>query len=141
MIKKSMVVKVYDGDLVGWTFGTLKEKYPNNSKAFEKWNVTCLDGTNLIRYIKTKYKDFKEDGCGYVLNKGFILQAKVNFKTWDIEAFAESWDDPEYFKNIFLDKQDEIYEMVWDGEEFFELLTAPDEREGTLFEIKDLLIV
>lgn len=139
MLKKSMVVKVYDGDLVGWTFGTLEEKYTNNSKAFEKWCVKCIDGTKLVRYIKTKYTDFKEDGCGYVLNKGFIIQAKINFNTWDLNGYAESWDDPEYFRNIFLNKKDENYEMIWDGNEFWELKNADDEREGTLFETKDII--
>lgn len=139
MLKKSMLVKVYDGDLVGWTFGTLAEKYPNNSKAFEKWNITCIDGSNLIRYIKTKYNSFKEDGCGYLLTKGFSIQAKINFNTWDLNGYAESWDDPEYFRNIFLNKKDENYKMIWDGNEFWELKNADDEREGTLFETKDII--
>lgn len=141
IMKSGMLVKVYDGDLVKWTLGTLMEKYPSSSKAFEKWNIKCIDGTNLIRYIKSKYSSFKEDGCGYLLTKDFTVKAKINFNVWDVNQFAESWDDPEYFKSIFLNTKNEVYEMKWDGEEFFELINVTDERDGTLFGIKDLLII
>lgn len=138
MLKKGMLVKVYDGDLVGWTFGTLIEK-SSSVGTFEKWRIETLDGTNLVRYVKSRYSDFKQDGCGYVLKKGFTVKAKVNFEVWDIEAFAESWDDPDYFRDIFQNNKDEVYEMEWDGKEFWELKNADDEREGTLFETEDLI--
>lgn len=138
MLSKGMVVRIYDGDLVGWTFGTLIEK-SSSIGALEKWRIETLDGTNLVRYVKSNYINFKKDGCGYVLKEGYIEKAKVNFNAWDIEAFAESWDDPDYFRDIFLDKKDEVYEMEWDGEEFWELHGVDDEREDTLFETKDLI--
>ncbi|WP_291548109.1 hypothetical protein [Clostridium sp. HMP27] len=139
MLSKGMVVKIYDGDLIGWTFGTLVEKYSNNISSFEKWKIQTLDNTNLVRFVKDIYKDFKQDGCGYILKEGFTVKAKVNFQTWNIDAFAESWDNPEYFRNIFLDSQDEVYEMEWDGTEFWEIKNVDDEREGTLFEMKDIV--
>lgn len=138
MLKKGMLVKVFDGDLIGWTFGTLIEKV-DNIGTLEKWKIQTLDGTNLVRYVKSSYSDFKQDGCGYVLKEGFTVRAKVNFEVWDIESFAESWDDPEYFRNIFLNEKNETYDMQWDGEEFWELHGAEDEREGTLFETKELI--
>lgn len=74
-----------------------------------------------------------------VLQEGFTVKAKVNFQMWNVDEFAESWDDPEYFRDIFLNNKDDIYEMVWDGKEFWELKSADDEREGTLFQTKDLI--
>lgn len=133
-----MLVKVYDGDLIGWTFGTLVEKC-SSLGILSKWRIETLDGTNLVRFVKSSYRNFKQDGCGYMLKEGFTVKAKVNFEVWDIEAFAESWDDPDYFRNIFLNRKDEVYEMEWDGEEFWELKNADDEREGTLFQTKELI--
>lgn len=138
MLKKGMLVKVYDGDLIGWTFGTLVEKC-SSFNSFEKWKIETLDGTNLVRFVKSRYEDFKQDGCGYLIKEGHIEKAKINFNKWDIEAFAESWDDPKYFADIFLSKKDEIYRFEWDGKEFWELKNVDDEREGTLFETKDLI--
>lgn len=133
-----MLVKVYDGDFIGWTFGYLVEKY-SSLGILSKWKIETLDGTNLVRYVKSRYSHFKQDGCGYVLEKGYTEKAKINFNKWDLEEFANSWDDADYFRNIFLDRQDEVYEMQWDGIEFWELKNVDDEREGTLFQTKELI--
>lgn len=61
MIKKFMNVKVYDGDLIGWTEGTLIEEYPGG-----RWLIFTKENSSLIRYIKEDTNS-KKDGCGYII--------------------------------------------------------------------------
>lgn len=86
--------------------------------------------------LKDKYRIAEESA----LEKDKKIKAKINFKSWDLDEWSQTCDDPKYFSNLFSNKE-EVYEMRWDGKEFFELMNAPDEREGTLFEIKDLIIL
>jgi hypothetical protein len=138
MIGKSNVVKVYDGDLIGWTYGTLIEKHIR-FESLERWTIETLDGTNLVRWVKEHYSDFAKDGCGYVLKEGYITEAKVNFYKWNKEEYYETYDCPEYYRRLYESNREKTYSFKWDGKEFWELINEIDEREGALFYTKELI--
>lgn len=73
--------------------------------------------------------------------KGFNAKAKVNFNSWSLKDWSESWDDPQYFFNLFDNKRDQVYEFQWDGQEFWELVNCKDERRDTLFESNQLIFI
>lgn len=124
----------------------------------EKWRIETTLGTNIVRTVKISTIDtfeldeelrnnsiiksfsFKSDGYGYPLEKDKKIKAKINFKNWDLEEWSETWDDPEYFKGLFSNKE-EVYIFSWDGQEFFELISVEDERKNELFEPQQLIIL
>lgn len=60
--RKGMVVRVYDGDLVGWVMGSLVRHISG-----DRWTIYTEQGYSLDRIVKSNYTEFKKDGCGYVL--------------------------------------------------------------------------
>lgn len=62
MLRKGMKVKVYDGDLIGWTNGILVHELSKN-----RWVIFTDEESQLNRYIKEEYNEMKKDGCGYVV--------------------------------------------------------------------------
>lgn len=134
-------VLVYVDDIEKWQVGELIERCISvEDGILEKWRIQVVTGTALVRYMKDTMYEFKKDGCGYLLEEGKEIKAKINFKTWDLEEWSESWDDPEYFKDLFSNKE-EIYTLRWDGQEFFEIVNIEDERENELFEPHQLIIL
>lgn len=64
MLKENMKVKVFDGDLIGWTTGILVEQYQLHQN---KWRIFTNEGSELVRYVKENYTELKADGCGYAI--------------------------------------------------------------------------
>ena len=55
-------VKVYDGDLIGWTTGVVIEMLEENRVIIE-----TKEGYRLKRYVFNS-KELKKDGSGYIMN-------------------------------------------------------------------------
>ncbi len=67
MFKKDQIVKVYDGDLVGFTTARLINKYGVvEEEVLERWAMETEQGAILIRYVKN-HSDAMRDGCGYII--------------------------------------------------------------------------
>lgn len=70
-MKIGQVVKVYDGDLVGFTTAVLlnlvsvTEDYEGR---LERWRMETNDGTKLVRFVRNSY-DAKKDGSGYLIKE------------------------------------------------------------------------
>jgi len=44
------VIKIYDGDLIGWTTATLIKKVGNTGK-YERWTMITKEGSELRRLL------------------------------------------------------------------------------------------
>ena len=71
---------------------------------------------------------------------GQIKKGKINFQQWtkeDREDFYESWDDPEYFRNLYEADKEKTYDFkIYNDRDTNELLCEivnDDERDGTIF--------
>lgn len=60
-------VIVYDGDLIGYTVAVLTKKagFIEEDK-LERWFMTTIDGTELLRLVRND-NDIQKDGSGYYL--------------------------------------------------------------------------
>lgn len=68
-MKKGDMVKVYDGDLIGFTTATLVERMCKvESGDNERWLLLTKEGYNLIRIVRSS-GDALKDGCGYLISK------------------------------------------------------------------------
>lgn len=133
-----MIVKVYDGDWVGWTLGLVTKEYITAMGV-----ITTIDGTELRRHLKTS-TEHKKDGCGYILPQGYKIKAKINYDLWmeELEMQAESWDNPTQFRNYYLSNIDKVYEFeLFDM--YFEVTreSIPEEEYQAICEYKHLILL
>lgn len=102
-MEKGQLVKVYDGDLVGFVTATLEELIAVVEEGeLERWTMITEDGTKLCRFIKN-YPNPVKDGCGYILEEG-----KDKFeKSFYCKGTGENHYDisKEYYINTFEDSE------------------------------------
>lgn len=66
--ERGQIVTVYDGDLVGFTCGTLIKRIGIIKEGvLEKWEMITQDGTTLVRFVKDHSQKPLKDGSGYIL--------------------------------------------------------------------------
>lgn len=134
-MKSGQKVKVYDGDLVGFTTATLEERNAVVKEGLlERWTMTTEDGTKLTRFVKP-YADEMKDGCGYLMES-----PKTVFVVRELrdEENGELLSIHDVYATVFSNREDAKKHLDKLKDEYVELISKPyelgEERE-TLIDV------
>lgn len=160
-MKKGQIVKVYDGDLVGFTTATLVDLITvinHKDEVLERWSMKTEDGTILVRLVRNSSKATK-DGCAYLLDKddnNNLDEIEEDTDDYDEELEEdEKWEEVEednkeckYEKTLYCvgygeshyDISDEYYIATFEGEDYIDInYSKTPDIEGITIDRKDIL--
>ena len=125
-MEKGQVVKVYDGDLIGFTTAVLKELNEVVERGvLERWTMETEDGTQLVRFVRN-HSNAAKDGCGYILEE----EEEEIKKSFYCKGSGES----------HYGVSEEYYINTFDNEEYIDICyNKTPEIEGVTIDRKDIL--
>lgn len=105
-MKKGQLVKVYDGDLVGFTTARLEEKFESIEEGvLERWSMMTIEGYKLVRFVRNESIALK-DGCGYIIKEENAENDIIKRSFYCKDAGESHYDiSDEFYINTFEDEK------------------------------------